>query len=538
MKQLFFFILTMLPIVAKADAVEIDGIYYNLVEKAKIAEVAYKEVGTPGYYSGNLTIPDVVNYNGITYIVNSIGDYAFRNCKNLISVTISDNVTTIGHDAFEHCTGLTTINIPQNLISIGSWAFADCPSLEKVIIKDLAAWCKVEAEDNPLSQARHLYCDNDTEIKELVIPDGVTSVKNFNGCDEITSVIFPNSVISISSFIGCSKLKTVVIPNSVVSIGGFTDCPQLTSFTIPNSVTSIGSVFLNRCVGITSISIPNSVTSIGNSSFQYCTGLSSIIIPNSVKTIGSEAFAGCSKLKMLTVGSGVEKIDGSAFSNCSELSDVYCFSQKVPKTNQTVFKDSYIEYATLHVPSASISAYQSVAPWNRFRTVEAINGDMPEAQKCSMPSINYRNGKLTFSCETEGAQFVSDISDTDIKRFYDAEISLTATYTISVHATKEGYQDSDIATATLCWIDKEPATEGITSVSLIKANAVMIQNNGGILTIQGAEENTPISIYELNGTLAGTGTCRNGIATINTRLKPGSMAVVKIGEKSVKIIVK
>ena len=38
-KQLLLFILMLLPLVASADAVEIDGIYYNLVSKVKQTEV-------------------------------------------------------------------------------------------------------------------------------------------------------------------------------------------------------------------------------------------------------------------------------------------------------------------------------------------------------------------------------------------------------------------------------------------------------------------------------------------------------------------
>lgn len=141
-------------------------------------------------------------------------------------------------------------------------------------------------------------------------------------------------------------------------------------------------------------------------------------------------------------------------------------------------------------------------------------------------------------CETEGVNYVSTITDSDIKDYNVARIPTNVTYTIKVHATKEGYQDSDVATATLCWIDKEPVAEGVTNTALIRAKAIMIQNNGNVLTIQGAEEDTPICIYGINGTLAGTGICHNGTASINTNLQPGSMAIVKIGDKSVKVIVK
>jgi len=38
-KQILLFVMVLVPMLASADAVEIDGIYYNLITKAKEAEV-------------------------------------------------------------------------------------------------------------------------------------------------------------------------------------------------------------------------------------------------------------------------------------------------------------------------------------------------------------------------------------------------------------------------------------------------------------------------------------------------------------------
>ena len=37
------------------------------------------------------------------------------------------------------------------------------------------------------------------------------------------------------------------------------------------------------------------------------------------------------------------------------------------------FKDSSIEYATLHVPAASVSAYQATKPWKNFKEIVALS---------------------------------------------------------------------------------------------------------------------------------------------------------------------
>lgn len=51
--------------------------------------------------------------------VTSIGDWAFYDCDDLMSVTIPDRVTSIGQSAFCYCTSLTSIIIPDSVTSIG-----------------------------------------------------------------------------------------------------------------------------------------------------------------------------------------------------------------------------------------------------------------------------------------------------------------------------------------------------------------------------------------------------------------------------------
>ena len=88
---IIFLLLVFIPISGYADPVEIDGIYYNLVSKAKTAEVT----SCPSKYSGTVTVPSSVTYGGIAYKVMSIGDYAFSYCTDLVSVVISNGVTSI-----------------------------------------------------------------------------------------------------------------------------------------------------------------------------------------------------------------------------------------------------------------------------------------------------------------------------------------------------------------------------------------------------------------------------------------------------------
>lgn len=364
-KQLLLFVMILLPMVASADAVEIDGIYYNLIAKGKVAEVAQN----PNNYSGSVEIPESVTYEGVNYSVTTIGSFAFMNCYYLTSIIIPNSITTIRSCAFASA-GIESIAIPSSVISIGANSFSGCNNLTSVHISDLVAWCKLSFSnygmDNPLSYAHHLYL-NGEEIKDLVIPNNITSIGNY-------------------AFYGCSDLTSVTIPNSVTSIGegAFSGCSGLTSVIIGDGVTSIGVNAFSYCSGLNSVIIPNSVVTIDDCAFRSCSNLTSVTIPNSVKNIGFYTFYDCQKLNSITIGNGIESIESGAFESCPELTDVYCYAKNIPNANSDVFKDSYIEYMTLHVPSASVNAYGAAEPWKNFKEIIALTDSDPKPTSIDM----------------------------------------------------------------------------------------------------------------------------------------------------------
>lgn len=120
MKKLsFLFLMMLLPLMASSETVEIDGIYYNLISKGKIAEVT----SNPQKYHGVISIPDTVRYDEVTYSVTSIGSEAFSYCSALDSIALPNSLTNIGKMAFFVCTSLTTMKFPENLTTIGESSF-------------------------------------------------------------------------------------------------------------------------------------------------------------------------------------------------------------------------------------------------------------------------------------------------------------------------------------------------------------------------------------------------------------------------------
>ena len=123
--------------------------------------------------------------------------------------------------------------------------------------------------------------------------------------------------------------------------------------------------------------------------------------------------------------------------------------------------------------------------------------------------------------------------------YEEAELDLIPTYTITAYATKEQYEDSDVATLTLCWLpcteEHESEEDGILT---IPSKAVLISTQGGTITVSGLAAGTEVVAYNTAGTQLAAATATDGTATLATSLEAGNIAIVKIGEHSIKVAIK
>ena len=148
----------------------VNGLYYNVIGDNEV-EVTYSDEK----YSGDITIPEKVEYNGKVYNVTSIGDYAFSGSYTLTSIDLPNNVTSIGYLSFGTCGSLTSIALPNSITTIGESAF-ERSGLSTIILPENLNVIEIRAFEN-------------TNLSSITLPYSLTN------CGQ-------------SSFIGC-KLKSV-----------------------------------------------------------------------------------------------------------------------------------------------------------------------------------------------------------------------------------------------------------------------------------------------------------------------------------------
>ena len=403
-----------------------------------------------------------ISCSGLTSIeipnsVTEIGNGAFHGCSGLTSITIPNSVTSLGYMAFSGCSGLTSATIPNSVAEIGWSTFARCSSLTDVYCyaASVPTTDSNAFSESPISSATlHVPAASLDAYKAAEpwsgfgsfvamedIPLPINYVLNYNyDISAKTATVVSGG----SGYTGKITIPATVTSNDIIynvtEIGedAFLSCTGITSVEIPNSVTVIGNSAFDGCSGLTSIEIPNSVTTIGSGAFASCTGLTSVTIPSSVTAIETVTFYNCTGLKEVIIPNSVTEIGFWAFASCTGLKNVYCYAENVPKTDINAFMSTSISTDTLRVPKAFVEAYQAASPWNGFGTFIALDIE-PEVKKCATPTIDFVDGKIVFGCETEDVEYVCNIgfkNDGNI-------LSLPKVVTISVYATKDGYEPSE-----------------------------------------------------------------------------------------------
>ena len=412
----------------------------------------------------------------------------------------------------------------------------------------------------------YLYCKKNNWFIRLQLERDIVNDAQFARCEKLKKIILPVNISEIrdGAFYECNNLEEVVLPSYVtklgrsiffrttireISLGKYAEGMVGLRYVF-DGAKDLKKIYLNE-ENIHYKEVDGVLYSADGDSLLLCpAGREGVCcVAEGTKVISEASFAGCNRLSIIQFPETVEKLDRDIFyadvyfsydyqQQCCPKS-IFCYAETPPQCENDAFSHFIQNTAqtTLYVPRDCKTVYEYAKGWGDFMVIEEFS-----ASPCPKPTISYTNGKLEFHCDVEGAEFVSDITDADIKTHHAASIPLSATYHISVYATAPGYDRSESTTATLCWIAFEPSMEGEIdnedNVKEIAAIPVLIQADGNIINVQGAVDGTEISVYSLDGVKQGSVVAKNGITTISTNLQYGSTAIVRIGNKSVKVMIK
>ena len=262
--------------------------------------------------------------------VTTIGNYAFRECSGLSSISMGD-VTTIGDLAFRDCGNLWSISLPETLLEIGAEAFRNCTALTSISLNEGLAY------------------------------------------------------IGRSAFWGCSSLESVYLPESIVSMNGnpFAYCPSLSTFqgkfvqshpesSMQNRFLADGTTVLAFApAGVTTAFLKSDTKTIGAHAFAGCEELKEVTMSycENLSTIGWGAFLNCTRLRSIIIPESVRLIETGAFDGCTadNLNIVMVgIPEDETEEQHSIFPDPTLNYR-ISVPFGHLATLVSTAPWSTYK---------------------------------------------------------------------------------------------------------------------------------------------------------------------------
>lgn len=297
-----------------------------LTVSAAAAEMVYPETGVNGIRydlsTGTVLGPVEENRSSIKKAeiqaevggtaITRIDDSAFKNCKQLESVTIPRTVTSLGTLVFSGCDGLKTVELSDKLTEIPDGTFYKCGGLASIAIPE-----------GVTKIGKNAFLASG--LNQVTIPAKVQTIDEgaFADCASLSSVVFQDNVSG-------DELSASVSPTTDIKAGAFSNCALLDKLTLSGSVKSIGV-----------------------SAFSSCVLLKKVVVYDGTSAIGKEAFSGCPLTDLVIFGKNVT-IGERAFS-VSELKNIHFVSDSRPDDWEEETLKLVHQFSTKRTVTASTS---------------------------------------------------------------------------------------------------------------------------------------------------------------------------------------
>lgn len=319
---------------------------FSIPETITVEGAVYTVTGIQSRaFQGQLLLKEIV----IPKTVKFIGEQAFKNCNNLVSVTLSEGLEKNSGGAFNG-TAITSVVIPATVTELES-AFPsanyddgqnDVEKFERYeVAEGNTAYASHDgilydaAKQNVISIPK--YIRGDVSLPASLV-EFTYGYKGTISSPNLTSLTIPRGVRLINIFPTGENFVRYVVDSSnqfyrtyddgilySLSNGELTsivDVPMGISGTvkIAEGLSKINDYAFSQRAKITSVTLHDGVTTISQGAFKDCAALSAINL-DKVSYIGSEAFSGCSSLTEISINNG--SVLQGAFANCTGLTTLY-----------------------------------------------------------------------------------------------------------------------------------------------------------------------------------------------------------------------
>ncbi len=271
---------------------------------------------------------------------DTVPPYAFYDC-NFEAVFLPESTSVIGDFAFYGNEKLVYIPLADTaLTAVGDWAFTNCRSLLSLVLPAtvdrmgfamLEGCCKVESLTVPFVGASRTPMEEETEAGDVVLTaDHFAYIFGARAYVHAQSYV-PASLICVTlqagcgdipanAFFECASIREVVIPDGVTAVGrrAFYSCEKLSALSLPDSVREIGDDALHGCIRLVQVDLGEGLTTLGVQAFMDCFSLESVTLPAGVTALPNGAFSGCVSLVGLTAP-GVTEVGTQTFRHCEKL---------------------------------------------------------------------------------------------------------------------------------------------------------------------------------------------------------------------------
>lgn len=295
-----------------------------------------------------ISIPQTIQWEGLTYTVASIGEEAFAEISKIEKIILPDTITTIGSYAFRKMLNLTTLVIPRNVRDLGIGIVDGCTSLTELSVNDANPYFCSDSVGCIYNKDKSKLLCVAPVARIITIPEGVTQ--------------FAENAIS-----GNNVIEEITIPSTVDTIpnGFFSYCGNLKKVILNVGVKKIEQKAFNYCTSLEYVKFPEGLTHIGNGSdvfsdgvFVHCDNLKEVTLPNSMEFICRNAFFFCENLKKVTIYSRNATIEEFAFSDCHSNLTIYGY---YGSTIQQYAETGWCSFKVLDKPAATGSVLKDAS---------------------------------------------------------------------------------------------------------------------------------------------------------------------------------